>query len=390
MALYDMVFEGGGAKGSVFVGALRALKERGHEHRRLIGTSAGAITATLIAAGYEPDQMLDAVNEKLKDANGNVVNDAQGNPVPRFASFMDSPQPDDFDEAMRDASLTAEIFRRIKIPGLPNWDWFDRKLLNGMLDDKYYRQLFSFVECGGLFAGDKFLNWLKEKLDQIGQKTGNNVTSGDTFAQFFAKTKKDLSLIATDTTDNEMLILNHRTAPDLPVAWAVRMSMSIPFVWREVPWQSKWGTYRGDDKQMEPGKGNIIVDGGVLSNFPLRFIANEPAHDTEVRDVMGDTTAGEAGNLGLLIDETIAVPGSGEGGGESSPHIVGKLRTAQRVMRIMDTMMQANDKSYIADHAQFVCRLPALGYGTTEFAMSEVRLKALVQAGYDAMMAHLG
>ncbi len=42
MALYDIVFEGGGAKGSAFVGALKALKERGHGHRRLIGTSSGS------------------------------------------------------------------------------------------------------------------------------------------------------------------------------------------------------------------------------------------------------------------------------------------------------------------------------------------------------------
>jgi predicted acylesterase/phospholipase RssA len=390
MALYDMVFEGGGAKGSVFVGALRALKERGHGHRRLIGTSAGAITATLIAAGYEPDEMLEAVNEKLKDKNGNVVTDADGNPVPRFSSFMDPPVADDFDQAMRDASLTAEIFRRIHFPKLPNFEWLDRMLLNAMLGDQHYRQLFSFVECGGLFAGDKFLGWLREKLDRIGATpAGKGVTSGDTFKEFSKKTETDLSLVATDTTANEMLILNSRTAPDLPVAWAVRMSMSIPFVWREVPWQPEWGTYRGKPKLDEQGRGNIIVDGGVLSNFPLRFIADEPANDDEVREVMGGTPAGEAGNLGLLIDETIAVAGSGGDPGASSPHLVGKLRTAQRVMRIMDTMMQANDKSYIADHARFVCRLPAQGYGTTEFGMSEARLNALVQAGYDAMIAHL-
>jgi predicted acylesterase/phospholipase RssA len=388
MAVYDMVFEGGGAKGSVFVGALRALRERGHTHRRLIGTSAGAITAALLASGYEPDQMLDAVNEKLKDKNGNVVTDGAGNPVPRFSSFMDPPVPGDFDQAMRDASVTTEILRRINLPGLPNWDWFDRKLLDAMLDDKHYRQLFSFVECGGLFAGDQFLYWLREKLDEIGRQTGNGVASGDTFAEFFAKTQVDLSLVATDTTDNEMLVLNHRTAPRLPVAWGVRMSMSIPFVWREVPWRDEWGTYRGRDKRAADGKGNIIVDGGVLSNFPLRLIVNEPAHDEEVREVMGDTPAGDAGNLGLLIDETINVPGSGSGAAANS-HLAEKLRTAQRVMRIMDTMMQANDKSYIADHARFVCRLPAEGYGTTEFGMSEARLRALVQAGYDAMIAHL-
>ncbi|MCA1817843.1 MAG: patatin-like phospholipase family protein [Acidobacteria bacterium] len=388
MALYDMVFEGGGAKGSVFVGALRALKERGHTHRRLIGTSAGAITATLLAAGYDADAMLAAVNEKLKDPEGNEITDAQGNPVPLFSSFMDVPKSADFDQQMRDASVTAEIFRRIHVPGLPNWEWFDRKLLNAMLDDAHYRQLFSFVECGGLFAGDNFLNWLRRKLDEIGARSGNGVTSSDTFAEFNRKTQTDLSLVATDTTANEMLVLNHRTAPQLPVAWGVRMSMSIPFVWREVPWREEWGAYRDDPKTDEPGKGNIIVDGGVLSNFPIRLIVDEPAGDAEVAGVMGaQTVAGEAGNLGLLIDEALDVPGSG--GAEAATHIVDKLRTAQRVMRLMDTMMQANDKGYINDHERFVCRLPAKGYGTTEFGMSDARLQALVRAGYDAMIAHL-
>jgi hypothetical protein len=51
MALFDMAFEGGGAKGSAFVGALEMLEAKGHKHRRLIGTSAGANTATLVAAG---------------------------------------------------------------------------------------------------------------------------------------------------------------------------------------------------------------------------------------------------------------------------------------------------------------------------------------------------
>ena len=66
---FDLVFEGGGAKGSVFVGALQEFKARGHEYARLLGTSAGAISATLIAAGYSPEEMLAAVTEKLLTAN---------------------------------------------------------------------------------------------------------------------------------------------------------------------------------------------------------------------------------------------------------------------------------------------------------------------------------
>jgi len=39
---YDLVFEGGGAKGSVFVGALQEFFAREHTARRFIRTSAGA------------------------------------------------------------------------------------------------------------------------------------------------------------------------------------------------------------------------------------------------------------------------------------------------------------------------------------------------------------
>jgi NTE family protein len=40
---FDMVFEGGGAKGMAFIGALRVLEKGQHTSGRLIGTSAGAL-----------------------------------------------------------------------------------------------------------------------------------------------------------------------------------------------------------------------------------------------------------------------------------------------------------------------------------------------------------
>jgi len=36
--------------------------------------------------------------------------------------------------------------------------------------------------------------------------------------------------VASDTTESQLLVLNHLTAPGCPVVWAVRMSMSIPLV----------------------------------------------------------------------------------------------------------------------------------------------------------------
>src|ERR1044072_3793360 len=166
----------------------------------------------------------------------------------------------------------------------------------------HYRQLFCFNECGGFFVGQKFLEWIREKLAAKG------VAEGATLADMFAQKGVDLSLVATDTTDVEMLVLNHRTAPGVPVEWAVRMSMSIPFVWREVVWQAAWGQSRGRDKlNAEGGGGNIIVDGGVLSNFPIHLVA-DPA-PVDLQDIMGDTDPNAAGSLGLLIDENLSVAG---------------------------------------------------------------------------------
>src|SRR3954453_6352371 len=60
----DLVFEGGGVKGIAFGGALAALDDAGYEIKRVAGTSAGAITAALVAAGYTA-QELDALLQKI-------------------------------------------------------------------------------------------------------------------------------------------------------------------------------------------------------------------------------------------------------------------------------------------------------------------------------------
>jgi NTE family protein len=351
MAQFDVVFEGGGAKGSAFVGALTALKSAGHSTRRLIGTSAGAITATLLAAGYSADEMLAAVNEKLNDK-------------PRFATFMDHPRGKDFDDAQRAASDTMRVLQTVHLPAMA-----DHLLLNVLLDTPLYPTLFSIVECGGVFAGNAFLAWLTEKLAAKG------INGTDTFATFFDRKGVDLSVVASDTTEMEMLVLNQRTAPNVPIAWAVRMSMSIPLIWREVVWQDSWGLYRERKKT-----GNIIVDGGVLSNFPIRLI------DQAVPEIMGNTDPSAALNLGLLLDEELAVPGITPA---PPPLPLQESRVVQRLSRLMDTMMGAQDNDEIRRYASEVCRLPVKGYGTTEFDMPDEKLKALVDAGRNAVTAHL-
>lgn len=55
------VFQGGGAKGIAYVGALRELRDQGCWFKGVAGSSAGAIVAVFIAAGLSPEELFDRV-----------------------------------------------------------------------------------------------------------------------------------------------------------------------------------------------------------------------------------------------------------------------------------------------------------------------------------------
>ena len=72
-----VAFSGGGAKGLIHVGALKALEERHVRFRGLAGTSAGAIVASLKAAGFEASDLLDpesgaSLIDKLHDIDQGI------------------------------------------------------------------------------------------------------------------------------------------------------------------------------------------------------------------------------------------------------------------------------------------------------------------------------
>jgi hypothetical protein len=90
--------------------------------------------------------------------------------------------------------------------------------------------------------------------------------------------------------------------------------------------------------------------------------------------------------LGLLIDESLPVPTPAAKGLLVDINVrPGELKTVQRLYRLANTAITAHDKMVIKEFKHLVVRLPAKGYGTTEFDMSEERRNALVAAGQQAM-----
>lgn len=365
---YDLVFEGGGAKGFAFVGALQAFEEAGHTAGRVLGTSAGAITATLLAAGYETADVRAALDERAAD--GRAV----------FATFLG--RPGKFSDLEINEGALRKLLIGIDIPGIPERieRSIDEAIIRGMAKSPSLSHLLAFFERGGWYGADAFLEWMRHALN-TGMHDGRpRQFAGLTLAEFQQQTGAELTLIAADTTDARKLILNHRTAPGVPVEWAARMSMSVPLLWEEVIWQPKWGLYRGRDLA-----GHSVVDGGLLSNFPIELLVST---DATVEKVMGAKPNDKV--IGFLIDETMEVPGAPALPG--SPMFrsgLSEFATVRRIQGLVETATRAADRGAIEEFGHLVVHLPARGFGTTEFDMLPERQAAIIAAGKQTAETYL-
>ena len=87
----DGVFKGGGAAGVAYNGALMALARNGVWFERVAGTSAGAITAALIAAGYDANE-IDYIAAPADTRSGPPANLPVGvEPMNYYHLFIDPP-----------------------------------------------------------------------------------------------------------------------------------------------------------------------------------------------------------------------------------------------------------------------------------------------------------
>jgi NTE family protein len=126
----------------------------------------------------------------------------------------------------------------------------------------------------GLFKGDYFLKFFREKLAAKGVRTFR-----DLIMPGYENEKVDLihkyrvHMLASDITRGRMLILpddldleHYGVRPDdMDVAEAVRMSIAVPGVFRPVKLTGMNGVT------------SYLVDGGLLSNFPVQAFDRAPA-----------------------------------------------------------------------------------------------------------------
>jgi NTE family protein len=304
----DIVLEGGGVKGIGLAGAYSMLEERGFEAKNIAGTSAGAITAALIAAGYRADELKEII----------VSLD--------FRQFQDEGWEDKIPIFDRTASL--------------------------LLDQ-------------GIYEGKRFYEWMKELLEAKKIRTFRDLVIKD---ETDPKYRSRLQVIASDVTGRRLLILPRDAGKlgfddpdDLEVALAVRMSMSIPIFFEPVR-----------VKNEKTDTNHVIVDGGMLSNFPVWLFDCEPGEEPEWP------------TFGLLLVEPEPKKPIGhqleKGDGDR-----GVSALIDYVKAMAQTMMEAHDRLYI-EQEQFArtIPIPTLGVGTTEFDITRERALALYESGRKA------
>ncbi len=302
----DLVFEGGGVKGIALSGAFAALEERGFAPKSVAGTSAGAITAALVAAGYGAAEL------------GQVTRTMP------FAKFRDEGLVDKLPLVGRGVSVLLER---------------------------------------GIYEGRFFQRWMAELLEAKGiTKFGQLTDAGADSPQH----RHRLRVIASDVTHRRMLVLPDDAGhlgvdPDeLEIAYAVRMSMSIPIFFEPVVHSNG-----------QTGEDHLIVDGGMLSNFPVWLF------DSEEQDPRWPT-------FGLLLVEPDPKVAVGHRLA-AEEHVAKPGSLVDYVRSLAATMMAAHDRLYLekATYARTI-PIPTLGVGTTEFDITPERTRALYDSGYQA------
>lgn len=281
----DAVFSGGGVKAFAFLGALESLNKKQITIERVAGTSAGAIVAALLVANYS----------------------------------------------------VAEIKRMIFSIDLHEF-----------LDPPFYAtkyspfKLLSLYINKGLYKGDKFEQWIAQKLAKQGIYTFAHIKEGY------------LKVVASDVTKGRLVVIPddlkrlYNIEPDqFKVATAVRMSAGFPYFF--MPKQLK-----NADRTW-----SYLVDGGLLSNFPLWLFKNEAKTKRPV--------------LGISLSETVEQ--------EQAERIRNGIDLLQAIFK---TMVKAHDTRYIStNESQHVVFIPVKEIQTVDFNVNNDEKEKLIELGKD-------
>lgn len=205
----------------------------------------------------------------------------------------------------------------------------------------------------GLYAGEALEEWVKQQLAAKGIRTFGDLKPNQ------------LRIIASDITQGKLLVLPDDIAQygidprKFSIAKAVRMSTSIPYFFDPVMIRCNLKSSAKASPFAE--QFYYIVDGGLLSNYPLWVFDRETDRE-DITPVIGFQLVGKSNTPTHIIKGPITM-----------------------LEALFGTMLSAHDERYIEQKNRFrTVKIPTLGVGNTQFNISREMSMSLYESGFQA------
>lgn len=267
-----VAFSGGGAKGLVHVGALKALEDRNVRLTGVSGTSAGSIVAALAAAGFKADDMINAATgdtllQELGKIDSNLTRatDLFGGAWWRIHLFrLALTQPFPIPLMLILLWATPPLF------GLFLWEFFSTVALAIGLMAWFFFGLFLWLAyrstIGGLASVRQVRNALAELLRlKLFPDQAEKVVCMEDFGR---DGRPALKIVSANLSRGKLHLFSSARTPKIAVADAVAASICLPVIF--VPWLID---------------GELHCDGGIVSNLPAWPFDEERELDPEALTV---------------------------------------------------------------------------------------------------------
>ena len=200
----------------------------------------------------------------------------------------------------------------------------------------------------GIHAGAYVERFLSEKFEQKGKKY---------FKDIYENGESKLKVIASDVTRHKLIVLpddlvDYNINPmEFEIAKAVRMSLSIPFFFEPVILNKK-------------GNPSYIVDGGLLSNFPIWIfdVSDRPRWPTFGLNLYNNVQSSNSNHHGLI----------------------------SYLMDVIETSLSTNEEIYFKDcDCVRIVNIPTLGISTINFDITKEEMTSLFNSGYNSAKSFL-
>lgn len=368
----NLVFEGGGMNCCVYAGALAQMEQHGllRKVKRVAGNSAGAIAATLFAVGFNPNELIDVITNKID-----------------YKALLDEPLSlggiDTFYQVGGIEIGFLGFISLFKNKGLYKGNAFKQifsKLIERKMEDGIKDLIFSSLSQNERMflqgippvlssnERDKRIDqFLDRKLALLKREYHIDSFGKITFRQLKGLSKdfpelniKELFVTGTHLASGTLKIFSCDSEPDMQIVDALRISLSFPGGF--VPIKHK---------------GEYYVDGSIANNYPMHIFDEEKFLTHGL-----NASKGNPCTLGLLADSNKEI--DARWGRTSSRKNLSFTGFAVAVLKSLHRRTQDLRDKYNINSIQIYDE----GAKATDIDLSRRTKNKLIQSGKDAIYSY--